>query len=154
MKNRTLILLTSLCLFGCAENNQTDPENNQTELLLAKVDSLKIENDSLTKLLTEEKPVSQSNYWYNAEYDGRKLIKSGIENPAEFIENKLRERPELIPLKPVLGGTIHFTNMQLLGREWIIAEYEDGHIQGRAIYKYELNDQGELEFELLNSMEP
>lgn len=145
MKKLTLIILTALCLFGCTENKQT-------EHLLATVDRLQIENDSLAQLLAEEKPVT--NYWYNAEYDGRKFIKSGIPNPAEFIENNLRERPELIPLKPVLGGTMRFINIQLLGREWIIADYEDGHIQGRAIYKYTLNNKGELEFDLLTSIEP
>jgi len=118
------------------------------------VNSLQIKIDSLSQLLTEEKPIAKPNYWYNEEYDGRKLIKSGITNPSEFIERNLRERPELIPLKPVLGGTMHFTNMQLLSREWIIADYEDGHIQGRAIYKFELNNKGELEFELLNSTDP
>ena len=154
MKRLALIILTVLCLFSCTENKQT--ENKQVEHLLAKVDRLQIENDSLAQILaeiaTEEKPAT--NYWYTSEYDGRKFIKSGITNPTEFIENNLRERPELIPLKPVLGGAMHFLNIQLLGSEWVIADYEDGHIQGRAIYKYTLNNKGELEFELLNSMEP
>ena len=77
MKKLTLLILTLFCVFGCTETNRT-------ENLLAKVNSLKIKNDSLTKILTEKKP--EVNYWFDAEYDGEKLIKSGINNPIEFIE--------------------------------------------------------------------
>lgn len=145
MKKITLIILTSILVFGCTEINRT-------ENLLAKIDSLKIKNDSLTKIVTKEKP--KSNYWYDAEYDGEKFLKRGIKNPTEFIENNLREKTELIPLKAVLGGTMHFGNIQLLSSEWLIADFDDGHIQGRAIYRYKLNEKGQLEFNLLHSIEP
>ena len=145
MKKLSLIILTSICIFACKEKNQT-------ENLLAKVDSLKTENDSLAKILTEKK--SESNYWFDAEYDGEKLIEIGIKNPEEFVENTLREKTDLIPLKATLGGTMNFEKIQLLSREWLIADFSDGHVQGRAIYKYKLNKKGQLEFELLNSIEP
>ena len=125
---------------------------NRTENLLAKVDSLIIKNDSLSKILTKDEP--QLNYWFDAEYDGEKFIESGITNPTEFIENNLRKRTELIPLKAVLGGTMQFRNIQLLSSEWLIANFDDGHVQGRAIYKYKLNENGQLEFELLDSIGP
>ena len=145
MKKLSLIILTLLCIFGCTEINRT-------ENLLAKVDSLKIKNDSLTKVLSEEKP--KLNYWYDEKYDGEKLTEKGISNPTEFIENALREKTELIPLKAVLGGTMHFGNIQLLSSEWLIADFDDGHVLGRGIYKYKLNNKGELEFELLISIGP
>lgn len=145
MKKLTLLILTLFCVFGCTEINRT-------ENLLAKVDSLKNKNDSLTKILTEKKP--EANYWFDAEYDGERLIESGINNPTEFIEKNLREKTELIPLKAVLGGTMHFGNIQILSKEWLIADFDDGHVQGRAIYKYKLNEKGQLEFELLNSIGP
>jgi hypothetical protein len=49
---------------------------------------------------------------------------------------------------------MHFGKIQLLSSEWLIAEFDDGHIWGRGIYKFNLNDQGELEFELLYSLGP
>lgn len=143
MKKLTVMILTSFCIFGCTEMNRT-------ENLLAKVDSLKIKNDSLNKIWTEKKP--ESNYWFDAAYDGEKFIESGITNPAEFIEKNLREKTELIPLQAVLGGTMTFGNIQFLSKEWLIADFDDGHVQGRAIYKYKLNKKGQLEFELLNSI--
>lgn len=145
MKKLAFLILTSLCIIGCQTVDRT--ENLQT-----KVDSLKMENDSLAKLISEQKP--GTNYWYHAQYDGGNLIKSGVENPEEFIKNNLRKRSDLIPLKAVLGGTMSFGNIQLLSSEWLIASFDDGHVEGRAIYKYKLNDKGELEFELLNAMLP
>lgn len=141
MRKLTLILITLLFIFSCKDIKQNE---NPT----ANVDSLKIKNDSLTKALNMIKP--ESNYWFVPEYDGKKLIEQGISNPAEFIENNLREKPELIPMKAVLGGKMHFVNVQILSSEWLIADFEDGHVLGRAIYKYKLNDNDELEFEISN----
>src|SRR5699024_4379575 len=128
MKKQILIVLTSLCIFGCTENNQS-------EHLQSKVDSLQLEVDSLHQAMTTEKPTTDQspaeNPWYRADYDGKILLEEGVEDPAEYIESHLRERPELIPLEPVLGGTMRFINIQVLGSKWIIADYEDGHIQGR-----------------------
>lgn len=151
MRKLTTLLLLSLFISGCTENNQQ-------KHLLEEVDNLKILNDSLNKVLNEENifdgDIPTSNYWYNAKYDGEQLISNGIENPEEFIEEQLRSNPEIIPLKAVLGGTMRFGNIQLLSSKWIIANYDDGHIQGKAIFKYSLNNKGQLEFELLSSISP
>ena len=155
MKILPLLILTSLFLFSCNEKklSETDqPETDPTENLKIIIDSLRIENDSLIELLSVERP--ESNYWYDPLYDGKNLLQKGISNPAEFIENSLREQSELMPLKGVLGGTMRFGKIQPLGCQWVIAYYDDGHIEGRAIYKYKLNKKGKLEFELLDSMEP
>jgi hypothetical protein len=145
MKRLILIILISLYIYSCKENNQS-------ENLITKIDSLTVKNDSLINVLKNKKPTL--NYWFDAEYDGDKLLKIGISNPAEFIENNLREKAELIPLKAVLGGKMSFGNIQILSSEWLIANFEDGHIQGRAIYKYKLNKNNELEFELLSAVGP
>jgi hypothetical protein len=126
--------------------------NNQKEVFLNKIDSLNIKNETLIKLLKEKK--STSNYWYKNEFDGEKLLNKGISNPSDFIKNSLRKKTEIIPLAATLGGTMRFGNIQLLSSEWLIAEFDDGHIYGKAIYKYKLNNKGELEFELLTSIGP
>ena len=78
----------------------------------------------------------------------------GIENPREFIENSLRAKPELIPLKAVLGGSMRFGRIDLLAKNWLIAEYEDGHVYGRSLYAFELNANGELEFSIISEITP
>lgn len=145
MRNLILIIIILLCILSCKKDNQS-------KNLIVKVDRIKVKNDSLTKIVTQDK--TELNYWYDEQYDGEKLKEKGIANPEEFIKNSLRKKPELIPLKAVLGGTMHFRNIQLLSSEWLIAAFDDGHIQGRGIYKYKLNNNGELEFELLNSLGP
>lgn len=65
MRKLTLIILTLLFIFSCKEIKQT-------ENMSAKMDDLKVKNDSLIKVLSEKKP--EKNYWFDAEYDGEKLI--------------------------------------------------------------------------------
>lgn len=140
MHKLIIIILTLLLSTSCSNNLSKDD-------LLKKLDSLETSNDSLVELFDIEK--AKSNYWYNEKYDGESLIKIGIDNPKVFIEQSLRERTELIPIEAALGGTMHFGNVELLSREWLIAEFDDGHVYGRGIYKYTLNNKGELKFELL-----
>lgn len=150
MKSLTLLLLTAIFLLGCTEKKPI--ESDLTENLQTKVDSLQRVNDSLQQVLSTEK--QDSIRFQTPIYDGSNLSRKGIANPVEFIEESLRERPELIPLKGVLGGTMRFTNIKPVGSDWVIANYEDGHIAGVSIYKYRLNKNGELEFELMDSVEP
>ena len=138
MRNIILLLFLSLLIFGC-----TDVNDNKD--LLSEINDLKTENDSLKKRLEDKQP--QLNNWY----DGSLPMESGIENVEAYIEKKLRERTELIPTNPVLGGSMQFRDIQLLSNEWLIADFEDGHIQGKAIYKYQLTDSTQVEFELLDT---
>ncbi|MDD5149475.1 MAG: hypothetical protein PHC28_03200 [Flavobacterium sp.] len=109
---------------------------------------LKQKNDSLKREL--EKAILKGNYWFDAEYEGINFADKRINNPEKYIENALREKPELIPLKPTLGGKMVFDNIQIPGKEWVIADYSDGHVQGRTIYSYKLNN-NKLEFKILKS---
>ena len=154
MKTLTIFLLTSIFLFSCTEKKTTETilPDDGTESLQVKIESLQHENDSLTSVLSAGKP--ESIKWYEPIYDGKNLLRKGIANPSEFIEKSLREQPELIPIKGVLGGTMRFTEVQPLSSEWVIAHYEDGHIEGKAIYNYKLNSKGNLEFKLLDAIEP
>ena len=157
LKKKILLfsVLVSILFMGCGEKKKTETkvlESKRIESLQAQVDSLKIENDSLSRVSIPND--EESNYWFNPLYDGRNLLRQGIENPGEFIEKSLREKPELIPLKGVLGGTMRFRKIQPLGNQWVIAYYEDGHIEGRAIYKYDLNSLGKLDFKLLDDIKP
>ena len=149
MKTSILVLII-FSILSCGRQN---PESNsadeklqsENKLLEKKIDSL---NGELKKAKLKK------NYWFDVEYEGMDLVNNGIENPEKFIENSLREKPELIPLKPTLGGTMMFENMQLLADKWLIADYSDGHISGRTIYSYKLNGNKKMEFKALNSIAP
>lgn len=91
------------------------------------------------------------NYWFISAYNGSRLSRLGITNPEKFVENALRKRVDLIPSEAVLGGTMNFGKIQLLGNKWVIADYNDGHIQGRTIFEYLVNDKKAVEFKILAS---
>lgn len=110
--------------------------------LKSQSDALKSQNDSLITVI---------NYWFNEKYDANALFNIGINNPKDFIIKSLRAKPEIIPIKGVLGGTMRFGNVEILSHKWIIADFDDGHILGSAIFRYYLNDKKELEFQLIES---
>jgi hypothetical protein len=154
MKRITILLIIGFLAFSCKkEVKQTEDLPDKTAQLTIKNDSLKKEiqllkslNDSLIKISQEEK-----NYWFIPEYNGSHLARQRITNPEKFVENALRKRADLIPFEAVLGGNMNYGKIQLLGNKWVIADYSDGHIQGRSIYEYRLNDKTTLTFKILAS---
>lgn len=144
---KLIIILFFFSIISC------EKQNNDANLVVEKLKSensfLKQENDSLNKEL--KKSILKGNYWFDSGYGGLILKNKGINNPEKYIENSLREKPELIPLEPTLGGKMTFDNIQILGEKWIIADYSDGHVQGRTIYSYKLNKNNKLEFKVLKS---
>lgn len=76
--------------------------------------------------------------------------KRGLDNPERDLLNDLYLQTELIPEKAVLGGTMRIWHAALLGRNWAIAYFEDGHIAGNMLLRYEVN-QGRIQWEVLDS---
>ncbi|MFO7673312.1 MAG: hypothetical protein R6V74_06375 [Lutibacter sp.] len=154
MKKTAILLIIGFLAFACKDTDK-QPENSPdiTEQLTFKNDSLekeiqhlKVLNDSLMKI----ENVAE-NLWFDKDFNGAHLTRKGITNPEEFVENALRKRNDLIPYDAVLGGTMNFGKIQLLGNRWIIADYSDGHIQGRSIYEYRIDDKKVLTFKMLAS---
>ena len=121
-------------------------EENQREL---EIDSLNTEILELQRALdTLSDQLMKKNYLtkdFSSYFDS-------IPEPEQFLLEKLKGKPELIPKKAVLGGTMHFTSVSFINDHLILTEYEDGHIMGRAIYQYKMDKNGELKFELLNEL--
>lgn len=148
LRRAGIVILTAGMLTGCKQ------DHGSVEQAAQRVDSLQVSVDRMEHeigRLRERMTTGSFNIWYRPELDGRALSRQGIDSTEAFIRRQLQDRPELIPLDPVLGGTMHFVKVQVLGRQWVIAQYEDGHIAGRAIYRYTLTPEGGLEFELLDS---
>ena len=149
MKN-LLPLFMLLLLFGC-------DHKSEKAKLVSQIESLTTEKDSLVVLKTQleikiDSINRESNFWYQNETQGKQFLEMGIKNPKEYITNSLLDKPELIPLKSILGGQMKFLQVELLGKECLIAYFEDGHTSGRAIYNYKFNNGG-LEFKLIKSYE-
>ncbi|WP_281637985.1 hypothetical protein [Flavobacterium marginilacus] len=148
---KTLItILLSISILSCERQNHDN--NLYNEKLKSENELLKHKNDSLKNELN--KANLKESYWFDAEYEGLKLTERGIKKPEQFIINSLQKKPELIPLKPALGGKMEFGNFKILSDEWIIVDYSDGHVEGKTIYSYKLNKNNTLEFKILNTTQP
>lgn len=154
MKKISILLMIGFLAFACKDADK-QPENSpdKTAQLTFKNDSLekeiqhlKVLNDSLLKI----ENVAE-NLWFDKDFNGTLFTRQGITNPEEFVENTLQKRADLIPFEAVLGGTMNYGKIQLLGNKWIIADYSDGHIQGRSIYEYRIDDKKALTFKILAS---
>lgn len=47
----------------------------------------------------------------------------------------------------VLGGTMGFYDsdgIRVLGRKWVVADFEDGHKMGKALLTYEVEEKGKI----------
>ena len=128
---RTILILFLLSLSGC---------NNKSETFEAENKNLKAENDSLKNKIENDK-----SYWFTNQSEVQKNVS---------VEDSLRKKIELIPLQATLGGKMEFGKIELISENWIIADYSDGHVEGSSIWKYKVTEKGEVEFILLNSVEP
>lgn len=144
------IILVSVffSILSCAEvEKNKNLSSTEIDSLNITIEKLRNENSSLRKDLMEKS--AETNYWYANDFEGRKLMDQGIINPSEYIADQIKDQPEIIPMKAVLGGKMHFLNVQILGREWIIADYEDGHVLGKALFQYKVNKDGKVDFKLI-----
>lgn len=75
--------------------------------------------------------------------------------PQEVVANLLT-RPDLIPYKPVLGGTMHFVPdmIMILTHNWVLAYFEDGHIHGNLLLEFGVNQQNQLTWQVIDSWMP
>ena len=125
-------------------------ENSEQAFLISKLVTEKKQciqkNDSLLVKLN----LLENNYWFDS-FEKEKFIGIGWENPENKIENALRKRLDLIPLSAVLGGKMDFEKVQLLSNQWILASYSDGHVCGRALYEFNVNNKNQLEFKIFKS---
>lgn len=87
------------------------------------------------------------------EHTRRGFRNAGIDEPLEAMRIALMQRPDLIEHEPVLGGTFFFLedSVRLLSDRYVYAEFEDGHVMGRALLAYELSPDGGITLELIDS---
>lgn len=150
MKKLFVILIVLFAISGCSNNDSAIQKMNPT------LDSLREINASIINqrdsIIKEYKTFEKYGYWFNPKYFDDFYSKQGIAK-IEYICDSLRNNPKLIPMDGILGGTMHFEKIDLLSSEWVIAEYNDGHTMGKAIYKYKINGDGSISFKIIKSIE-
>jgi hypothetical protein len=137
-----IVLILIFSSIGCNDGDrdrELEETNMRLDSLSTALEAYKKERDSLRLLLQKGELATGYPVYFNKGFDT-------IDNPKEFISNSLKEKPELIPLEAKVGGTMAFRNVQVISENWVLATYDDGHIQGKTIYHFELHPNGELKF--------
>lgn len=86
--------------------------------------------------------------------DRMELERLGLERPVQALVEDLLSRPALIPFEGVAGGTMGFhdrSDIRVLGRRWVIAGFDDGHIAGRMLLRYEVGPEGGIRWEVMDA---
>jgi len=81
------------------------------------------------------------------------LQRKGFTGQLKDIVADLKMHPELIPYKGILGGTVGFysdNDIHILVNRWVVAYFEDGHISGHMLLRYEINS-GSISWEVIDS---
>jgi len=120
-------------MFACTDIKKTDSLNKTISIQTDSIRILKNKIDSLHKLTIDFK--TELNSWFTEE-EINKLKEKGILYPEKEIINNLLKNTQLIPYPGVLGGTMRIGNVKLLGDRWVIAYFDDGHIDGQMILRY------------------
>lgn len=150
MRSRYLskIAFSTLLMFGFLSCDDNDGRLRETDRQL---DSLSTElsrqrhlNDSLRALMAKGELASSYPVFFGKKFDS-------IENPREYVKDALKKQPNLIPMKAEVGETIDFREVSVISEDWVLATYDDGHVQGRSIYQYSLQPDGKITFELVAS---
>lgn len=115
---KTLLFAFAAVTLSCSEGNEKELQA-QRDSLQTEVDNLRVEMDSLI-------------------LKNRKYEFQHPEISKEEIVEQLREKTDLIPMEPVLGGTMRFGNIEIIDESLIVTDYNDGHVEGSSIFKYEV----------------
>ena len=76
-----------------------------------------------------------------SESDIQRLKRKGLQNPEPDLMNDLnRKQSKLIPREGVVGGKMAIRDSRILNDRYALAYYEDGHIGGYMLLKYEVNN--------------
>ncbi|MGI9191037.1 MAG: hypothetical protein ACR2IL_02870 [Chitinophagaceae bacterium] len=135
-----------LGLASCKPPQASDAPD--AEVLLDSISILNIRLDSLAKT---EVQGGDLEYWTQYSQTLNQLKEQGIEDPKTYVANALSERPELIPMKAVLGGKMLFTRIMLMGDHWAIAEFEDGHVGGEMLLSYTVDAKNNISWKSIQS---
>lgn len=81
------------------------------------------------------------------------LVKKGLNDPVREIRNALVKDPGLIGSSAVLGGNLGFyfrDGIHILNDRWVFAYFEDGHVAGALLLRYDVSPGGEISWDVLD----
>ena len=141
MKN-LLYLSFVIIFFSCGNSAEEESISAKIDSLEQEIEELKQANDTLSDHLMQKNYLTRD---YPPYFDTNT-------NPEEFLLKYLAKKAKLIPKNSDLGGTMRFTKVTFINDELFLAEFEDGHIMGKAVYSYTMDKRGNLSYNLVGSV--
>jgi hypothetical protein len=88
------------------------------------------------------------------EHEIEELKKKGLKDPVKDLRSDLIKRSDLIPYEGVLGGTMGFCyeeHIHIISSKWVAAYFEDGHINGVMLLRYNILKDGKIRWYVMDS---
>lgn len=127
-------------ILSCQDDNSRLQEmQDKLDSVSMQLEAQQSKYDSLEKRMAASGTMEEVPVYFGKAFDT-------IKDPEAYISAALKEQREKIPINAVLGGKMEFRLVEVLSEDWVLALYDDGHIQGKSIYKYELQPNGEIRF--------
>ena len=111
-------------------------------------------NDSLSLLLQEIRIVKAIPPFLDKR-QVEDLAMKGLANPVEDLRNDLISDPDLIGVSAVLGGQMGFyfrDGIHILNKRWVFAYFEDGHLAGAMLLRYDIVEEGRIRWEVIDEI--
>ena len=87
-------------------------------------------------------------------FEIEQLKQKGLKDPVMDLKSDLMKRSDLIPYKGVVGGTMGFyseENIHIISSKWAAAYFNDGHIGGIMLLKYNIQKDGKIRWYVVDS---
>lgn len=88
------------------------------------------------------------------DFEIEQLKQKGLKDPVKDLKTDLMNRKDLIPYKGVLGGTMNFfteEHIHIISSKWAAAYFEDGHINGIMLLRYNVFKDGKIRWYVMDS---
>jgi len=111
-------------------------------------------NDSLSLLLQEIRIVKAIPPFLDKR-QVEDLVRKGLANPVEDLRSDLISDPDLIGTSAVLGGQMGFyfrDGIHILNKRWVFAYFEDGHLAGAMLLRYDIDEEGRIKWEVIDEI--
>ncbi len=152
-----LFIFTILLVLFQYVNSKNILDTYETDIISIKVenksfkDSLAILEDKLLDLsyFNLERNEDALSYFENKGFDVSKLIP--FIKDELYTLNEIKGEHPLIPYASSEGRKLMINNVKLLNHKWIITDFSDGEFWGELFLTYEIIENEELKFKLIES---
>lgn len=145
-----LVILQFQTKLSNSEQKNTSLSSDNTKLQLQNGDYVTQVAGLKGEIEKRDKIIKLANY---DETTMLELQRTGFTGQLKDIVSDLKTHSELIPYKATLGGTMGFygdNDIHVLTNRWVFAYFEDGHISGYMLLRYDIT-KGTITWEVIDS---